>query len=200
MLLLNKRLGLPLREAKKHADTIFKGVPVFVEIETISDAAALIDDAQKLGAFGVEEPHIYPIQNDGLHFYTGLLPSGRPVLMGVQRPELVLVEFDKNGGVVQVVTHDSSRDEENTLRSWQTEIGLQPGTIFVCAFFLTERWIGIHDLPDHYQDALNAPQNYDAEERDFLQNEAALWKERGDFVLYWNEDYYLNRDGVLESS
>ena len=75
-----------------------------------------------------------------------------------------------------------------------------PGTIFVKPFFLQEAGLGISDLPEHYQEFLDHPKNANEDERFYYPEEIKEWREGGNFVLWWNEDYFLNEEGELESS
>lgn len=158
---------------------------------------------------------LYNIQNDVYHYHTGLLENGNQVLMGVQLPELVMVEFNPEGHFVELAARDISGKLQRyncglyeldddmllvELRIWQSEIGLTPSTISVREFFFPDRWIGIKDIPEHYQDVIERPEDYDEERRRQLQDDIREWSEDGSFVLYWNEDYYLSKEGELESS
>lgn len=86
------------------------------------------------------------------------------------------------------------------VRLWQIELGFVDTTIVVQNFFLADDWIGISDLPEHYQHVIDHPDGYEVDRYEELSADIRLWRERGDFVLYWDEEYYLNRDGELESS
>ena len=150
-----------------------------------------------------------------MHFYAGHLVSGTQVLMGVQFPDFVMVEFNADGDYLKTSVRKASIESKNIFdipltnedeefltefRGWQTELGFIAGTISVKQFFLSDRSIGIKDLPDHYQEVLDFPDNIDAKRLKELQQDIRLWRESGDFVLYWDEEYYLDQDGELESS
>jgi hypothetical protein len=146
---------------------------------------------------------LYKIASDDLYFRTGHLQDGTQVLMGLQRPELVLVEFDTDGNYQKTETKAyNNKDEQIEFQGWQDEIGLVPGGIVIKTFFLSERSIGIRDLPEHYQAVLDHPKDYkdDEDERQELLKDIKEWQEQGDFVLVWDEDYYFNKNGELESS
>ena len=153
---------------------------------------------------------LYKIQNDSYHFHTGYTQNGNQILMGVQFPEIVMVEFDKAGNYLTIlaraipqellsITNGIFTADDNKLfveiQSWQKEINFVPGTISVRKFFLPDRWIGIQDLPDYLRDVSDYPSNYDPQERQALQEQTCEWQDSGDFVLYWVEDYYLDKEG-----
>ena len=140
---------------------------------------------------------LYTIQNDIYHYYTGHLSSGNQVLMysSIEPPTaagLPRVEFDAEGNVVAF--YSKSRPPLAAPPAYT------PGTIRVKAFFVADLWFGIEDLPAHYQEFQDEPENATEEERLRYPKQIAAWQASGDFVLYCNEDYYLNKEGELVSS
>ncbi|BDI30148.1 hypothetical protein CCAX7_21990 [Capsulimonas corticalis] len=130
-------------------------------------------------------------------------------------PELIMVEFDAVGNYLNLIVKAPIHDPQvlslgsaaliydilpPELIQWQREIGFAPATISVKKFFLEDQWIGIQDLPDHFQEVLDNPDDYDEEERKDADEEILRWKEEGTFVLKWCEEYWLSRDGDVESS
>ena len=143
-------------------------------------------------------PRLYTIQNDIYHYYTGHLSSGNQILLNSDgseddTPIFPLVEFDKDGNLLAVHTKETEDSDFNPLR-------FTPGTIAVKKFFVSDHWIGITDLPEHYQEFLDEPQSAAEEERLNYPEEIAAWRSSGEFVLWFNEDYFLNENGELESS
>ena len=125
------------------------------------------------------------------------------------------VEFNGAGDVIDVFSHEAvpttmkALDAEgNVLATFVQEapeepslmLPFTPGTISVKAFFLPDLWLGIRDLPDHYQDFVDHPEDATEDERFYYPDEIDGWRGRGTFVLWWNEDYFLNAEGELESS
>ena len=154
---------------------------------------------------------LYLIQNTEYDYHAGLLENGRQVLMDRSSR----VEFDGAGDVVAVFSHEAVSTtmkaldaEGNVLAAFVQEapeepsliLPFTPGTISVKPFFLPELWLGIRDLPDHYQDFVDHPENATEDERFYYPDEIDAWRECGDFVLWWNKDYFLNTEGELESS
>ncbi len=132
---------------------------------------------------------LYLIQNDAHHYHAGRLDNGSQVLMdGFYR-----VEFDTEGNFLAAFSRETS-ELPLVVQSFV------PGTISVKAFSLPELGLGIQDLPDHYQDFLDHPENNNEDERQHYPKEIDEWRESGSFVLLRNEDYYLNADGEIESS
>lgn len=154
---------------------------------------------------------LYLIQDDVYHYRAGRLSNGNQVLMD----EFSRVEFDTEGNLLNAFGRETSQAtlkaidvDGNVLAVFPQEaspspsmmLPFTPGTISVKPFFLTELWLGIQNLPDHYQEFLDDPDNANEDERHYYPKEITGWLECGNFVLWWNEDYYLNEDGELESS
>ena len=140
---------------------------------------------------------LYTILDDVYHYRTGRLGNGNQALMlsgddGTATAELTWAEFDSEGDLVAFY--------DKAPRPSSMSLLFTPGAISVKSFFIPEVWFGIQDLPEHYQEFLDHPENANEEERLYYPEEISAWHERGDFVLWCNEDYYLNKDGELESS
>ena len=145
---------------------------------------------------------LYKIQNDTDHYFTGRLSNGNQVLTGSagtnsdgeqrQTPTFPLVEFDKDGTLLGVYTEETGAPFR--------PLRFTPGTISVKQFFLPEHWLGITDLPEHYREFLDHPENAGEDERLYYPDQIAEWRANGDFVLCCDEDYYLNEEGELVSS
>jgi len=88
------------------------------------------------------------------------------------------------------------------LAAWKREIQFQDAPITVREFFLDDRFLGIRRLPDHLQEFKENPDNVakDEEERRGLEDRIREWESLGQFVLLWGEDYWMSRDGDVEST
>lgn len=148
------------------------------------------------------------VGSDDYGFYACKRPDGEQLLFGIQLPEVVVLHFDERGVLryvdarpVRTATSDPYAPElENELEEVKRELGWSPSAIDVAEFYLPDRWIGVRQLPDHYQEVIDHPERFTADRRDVLENDIRQWLDRGDFVLYWTEDYYLDRDGEVVSS
>lgn len=167
---------------------------------------------------------LYNIAINIPYFYTGRSSNGTQTLMGVQMPDLVMVVFDADGNYLrtdlkaipqdrepddrepvnapQVETDVDSAENEFSayINEWQTDLGVVPGTISVKQFYLPERFIGITDLPEHYQEVLDHPENFTEERLQMLRRDIEAWRTNGQFVLDWDEDYYMSEEGDLDST
>lgn len=140
-------------------------------------------------------------------FDAGILPDGRQVLAGIQLPEIVVVYFSSQGilagvTVTTIASEDRSPIDQASveLARWKSVVGFRANAIRVQPFFLRDRWIGIADLPPHYQKVLDHPEDIDEVRLAELLTDIRQWQHRGDFVCYWDEDYYFDKNGELASS
>jgi hypothetical protein len=163
----------------------------------------------------IANEQLYRLKNEDLYFYTGLIHGNLQAITGIQLPELILIEFGLKGDYIRIVTKEleletgrSDQDsygitEEDALEqllTWQNEIEFLSAAITVKKFFLPDRWIGIKDLPDHYQEVLDRPQDPNDERDKQLREDIRRWMENGDYVFYWDEEYYISKEGDIESS
>jgi hypothetical protein len=161
----------------------------------------------------MESDTVYNLGSNPSVFYAGRINNGNQVLIGVQLPEIVIVEFDTQGNFLTFSVQDLPEGgQDSTSRAYNLEmseiplqviqetLGFTPSIIAIKRFFLEDRWIGIEDLPDHYQDVIDYPENYDEERLQELREDIRSWRENGDFVFFWCEDYYIDRDGDIASS
>ena len=146
---------------------------------------------------------LYKIQNNVYSYFTGFLSNGNQILTGsadkngdgkkTETPTFPLMEFDKDGTLLGVYTEETGAP----LRP----LRFTPGTISVKKFFIADQWIGITDLPEHYQEFLDHPENATEDARFYYPEEIESWRESGQFELDFNGgDLSLNEEGELESS
>ncbi len=170
--------------------------------------------ARKAGT-GSRQPaprRLYPIQDHGYDFRTGSVGDGREVIMGLLCLYLVAFFFDPKGNYLETqkrVLHFMKRHQppydiydkriEERLHVWQEEIGLRPKTIKVKRFMSADG-AGIEDLPGHYQQFLEDPSQFDEEGRQYYPELIRDWREEGSFVFWWAKDYWMSRNGEVEST
>ena len=164
---------------------------------------------------GSSRQHLYRIQHNPYYFHAGRSQNGDQVLLGVRLPELSMVTFDSNGKFVGLsnrpIPHDLLQFKGTVIRAdpvslsalvenWKLEIRFAPSTISVQRFFLEQSYIGIKDFPAIYVALMYRPDDFDNGTRHDLQENLRSWKEAGNFVLCWNQDYELSQDGKVISS
>jgi uncharacterized protein (TIGR02996 family) len=152
----------------------------------------------------------FPVKScESYGFYAGTLPRKRQALIGRVRAEYVNVAvFDRKGTFLQEFNgplpialqrppeeyYDVNDEElyEFLLR----EFGFRPGRIHIKEF-VTGEGLSVHLLPWHYQEDVEDPDSTD-EEGSAVDIQG--WIDRGDFVLDWGNDYFMDADGEVTSS
>ncbi|HZY83383.1 MAG TPA: hypothetical protein VFE78_01020, partial [Gemmataceae bacterium] len=89
---------------------------------------------------------------------------------------------------------------ERQRNDWQAEMGFQPRTIKVKAFFDADYSVGVELLPDHYQGLETADWFDDEDERREFMKSRDEWVKRGNFVWWWARDYHMSKNGKVEST
>jgi hypothetical protein len=155
-------------------------------------------------------------------FFTG--HSGeRQVLLGFHLPGLIALFFNAQGTLTDVQTVAFSdellREWDNPpydardpnkairvkglaeLRNLQQDIDFVEGAILVQPFTLKPvHNVYLTELPEEYRDAVDDPEQFDDEEEladafDHIRK----WKEAGMFALGWDVEYFMNRDGTINT-
>lgn len=160
--------------------------------------------------------------HDGYGFWTGRTSTGKQVLMGVDWNALVCLRFSNGGDflmcierpfdvdgqpintpVTQIPHHVSEQGQrliDERFEKWRDEVIVEQSPIRFKEFFHPERFIGVEEIPSFYQDFLNDPSEFSDEDRDAIPAEIQNWKDREDFVFWFNENYDCNKDGEVVSS
>jgi hypothetical protein len=154
----------------------------------------------------------YIIRDNGEYFYTGRTLGKGQILFGIlageNGQEIAAVWFDPAGKfsrfTTQKITTLPSETRDAALHrhviEFQRTNGFRPDTIRVKKFSIPDRFIKIEDIPEHYQEFLNNPNDYEPERQQELADDIRTWIQDGDFVLWWGEDYYLDSSGEVVSS
>jgi hypothetical protein len=161
---------------------------------------------------------LFPIQE---HDYsTGVCADGRQVVMGLLCPNLVAYFFNRDGTLLgrenrlwnvparrmdgngPYLIYDPEFVEALNLQlgEWQSQLGFRPSTIWIKPFFDDEHPVGIELLPEHYRDLDHADWIDHEEDREGLKRLRDQWIEWGNFVWWWAKDYFMSREGKVEST
>lgn len=159
---------------------------------------------------------LFPLSSYGDEYLTGHCADGRQVVMGLLCPHLVVYLFDANGrllsGERQLWNHPAPRLNSGPFdiyneafrtsldvqfRELQQSLGYSQSPIRVREFFDPDNWVGIEALPSHYRD-LETIAN-EEERKEFIISRDR-WLADGCFVWWWAKDYYMSKDGEVESS
>lgn len=144
---------------------------------------------------------LYPIRhNEEYGIIAGEL-DGRQVMIRFSPDAYLLLTFSDQGDLVSVrdVPYESAanrKGEQSLLKQWVRH----DKPIRVRPFFLQDRYLGIKELPSSIQDMIDDPSDFDEEEVAYLQQELDAWKRSKQFVLHWDNEYYLNEVGRVVAS
>jgi len=112
---------------------------------------------------------------------------------------------------------------ENQFEAWKNQIGFQPETVKVKVFFDEDFQVGIEEIPEHLKETheggspfkrwlnivgeISEEEVLDGdwpeetqEEREDREEGLKEWLENGNFVFWWAKDYYMSKDGKVEST
>lgn len=162
---------------------------------------------------------LFPIQ--AYDYQTGLCADGRQVVMGLLYPYLVAFFFDGEGNLVdreeqpasaaaaniagreppyQINSNEFHALIDEQLRSWQAELRFRPTTIRVKQFLDTKYPAGIQIFPGDEEDIDPVTWFSDEQERREFVELRDHWLAAGKFVWWWGRDYYMSKDGEVEST
>ncbi|MFO0964159.1 MAG: hypothetical protein U0793_01045 [Gemmataceae bacterium] len=84
------------------------------------------------------------------------------------------------------------------LREWKKELGFRAGAIKIRAFLDKRYPVGVALLPDHLE--RDEIKKLDEDERREFEKSRGEWLAEGQFVWWWAKDYYMAKDGEVEST
>jgi hypothetical protein len=157
------------------------------------------------------ESTTYPIQGDGIDWYTGFDHSDNQLLVVRSFPTVVALSFRRDGdlqeffsvpGFPSSSSLEFSDDDEKALQNWFDEIGFRLSLIRVKRFHLNDYDIAISDLPEEYREALVNPTKQFPEDREVALQRLDRWSKVGLFVLRLNEfvDLWIDGTGQVQAS
>jgi hypothetical protein len=158
---------------------------------------------------------LFAIQGHSDDFFAGVLADGRQVLMGFNVPDLVAYFFSpegvllgrdtrllegeppRPGGVGPYLTRDPTYRESvrRQVARWQEDLGFRPATIHVRAF--TADFVKVEAMPSRW---LEVDPDEPDEGREEYMRANQEWEAAGDFVLWWDDAYYMSKDGEVVST
>lgn len=157
---------------------------------------------------------IYPYAGD---FHTGRLRDGRQVLLGLLCPELVAYFFDERGHMLtgarrawrtpatRIGGHGPYNIDDPTfcaaiqqqISEWKLELELEEGPIRIAEFFDADLAVGIEVVPGQFDDGQDEETPSERVERVAAKSK---WVRSGKFVFWWAKDYWMSREGKVEST
>jgi len=161
---------------------------------------------------------LFAIQGHSDLFYAGVTADGRQVLIGITRPHIVAYFFSPDGvllgrdtrlleqepprpgGTGPHCTSDPGYLESvwRQVSRWQEDLGFRATTIHVRAFTgLGDDFVKVEATPSFWLEADPDEPDEDREERMRAIKE---WEAAGDFVLWWDVDFHMSKEGEVVST
>jgi uncharacterized protein (TIGR02996 family) len=156
-----------------------------------------------------DEDFLYPIQTARHRNWEAGLAGDCQVLMLGEHERVLGLFFDREGEFLEQQIRPWPRpaqgyrgefDElwEATCRPWQQELRFEPTTICVKRFAGPEGEPCIIDYAFGHRDFFQRPEELDAEERDSISRFLhEVWLPRGQFVLNWGDDFWMDNTGEV---
>jgi hypothetical protein len=158
---------------------------------------------------------LYTLRPDQGYFDTGRAHC-KQVLLGTTVHEIVAHWFDMEGrflglerfpmavdpptfpGTTIYQTGSEYHRQANAeLAALKQRLGFSPGDIQIRAFESEEA--AIVDLCGEYEEFLESPESYAAEDRKWFEGYISEWRAKGRFALCWQGEYWLEADGQVFS-
>jgi len=146
------------------------------------------------------QDRLYPIQrNDEYMIIAGRL-EGAPVLIRFSPDNYLQLTFSVQGDLLSAEKHSYGPPTNPRQAQLLLKQRVEDGPIRVKKFFLTEPFLGIQDLPSSLEETMKEQADLDEEEAAFFREELDSWQRSQQFVLHWDNEYYLSKDGRVVAS
>jgi hypothetical protein len=80
------------------------------------------------------------------------------------------------------------------------QYGLESVKISVKRFWLENINVGIEDVSDSLKEMIQSPETFDAEELADCSESLELWKAEEQYVFWWEQTYYMTKEGDVTTS
>ena len=146
---------------------------------------------------------LYPIK-DSQYFRAGHMPDGTQLLVAPFGNEVIVLRFYGDGRFSGIETYPLEGDSQDAVDQQVDcvvrESGMKPGIIRVQKFTISERGLGICEMPDYLQEYADSPSSFPSERAIHLARALERWNTKQGFVLVWGEDYEMDSQGEVEST
>jgi hypothetical protein len=145
-------------------------------------------------------------------FHVGRAPDERQYLLGPMFSEVVAYVFDSGGRLISrerrtwresetsqddavvywLYEPGTRREVERKMVDWKRDLGLVEVAIVIDGFFDAEYNVGIEDIPQCLESAIEGETDFERREREMEKND---WVQSEKFIFWWELDYWLASDG-----
>ena len=139
----------------------------------------------------------FPIVTDTHYGWrTGITDTGELAIVDVYQD----LFFDSDGRYLRMDYycdwHDYSPEKTKNFEDRLAKIIAIPSPIFVQEFEIPEHGISLRQIPKRYEAYLTNPTKLSAEDQDFMKG----WINDGFFEFRFNNDFWMDPDGTVNSS
>jgi len=149
------------------------------------------------------KPELFTIKDTREYFRAGRVPaSGKQLLIGCEGDRAVSLWFSADGVFLHIDERKLATpdDYNDVAQQIMDESGAVPSAVEVQRFTVPDRAIRIDRMPDYLEEFITSPDHFPNEKRGVMSEILSDWRESGNFVLVWNENYEMSRDGDVEST
>jgi hypothetical protein len=150
-------------------------------------------------------------------YITGRGDGGHAIIIGLRYPYICAVLFDASGKLTEVrirplpfraramreggpyLIEDPDFQDRYIAQAqiWGAELGFSEQSIVIERFAFPEFDLGIENLPRHMQHFRSNPDESSEEDKRELPKMIEEWIAEGNFVFWWGNDYYLDKEGEI---
>lgn len=140
-------------------------------------------------------------------FFTGVLMSGNQFIVGrYDTNQFLAVVFNSSGNFLYIHRENyafdpkGSADEDKLiLNIWREINGYELRSIQVFKFYLDDLRVGIESYPGEMELGKDNNKITKDEKNDMIAD-STDWIARGDYVFWWNRDFWMNNAGEVIAS
>lgn len=158
------------------------------------------------------EAYLYHIQSHPNYYFCVGASKDAQALWGVIGETVYLVWFSPKGDIQEIEAHPWSefitsidtRSYDSLLAAaslkFTDQYGLKTVPISVKRFWIQNIDAGIEDASDTIKEAIQFPERFNTEELFDSAESLEVWKSDGQYVIWWEQNYYMSREGAVVAS
>jgi hypothetical protein len=164
-----------------------------------------------------DENYLYTLHNVAYRgFRTGTAHDGMAIIAGIYFPDVLALRFDATGRPIELLKRPLCKEAqakggagfkpgfhalaEAELESLTKSMGFSSGEIRVKRFSVASHRIRLEDFPEAFGEILREPDRFAAEDVADARSCLERWKEVGQFVFWWSQDYWVDGTGEVVAS